>query len=1102
MASSSNAGIRVAVLGPVLVEGTDGSLVEPSGTLGKNFVASLALAKSAPRSATALIDDLWGDDPPRQAKAALQTLVSRVRSECAHGLIESRNGGYALVAGAEGTDLDRAIHYRDAARTSASKGNHTDVAAQATAGLSLWRGEPGSDVNADLAADLRARADPLRAELRHLRAESMIELGRAADVVGEVEGLAAALPLDEGLQLLLLRALAAAGRRKDAIAAFARYRALLRDELGTSPSEKLVQVNAALLREDDPAVRQNDAAPSDETPVRVARVRIGLRTAPNQLLGRERDLAALEELMNSSRLTTILGIGGLGKTRLALELGQRASETTPAVVVVELASVRSGDDVTLALGSTLGIREVNGSGRALSDPGVRLDVRERILSVLGERQTLLIVDNCEHIVDAAAAWIGDILASTTNVRILATSRSPLAISGESVYQLDSLASGDDNGQSGPAIRLFMERAEAARPSVSLPVDIIARLCTRLDGLPLAIELAAARVRSMSVEEIERRLSHRFTLLTSGERTAPERHRTLMAVIDWSWNLLNEDERKLLRRLSRFPDGFSADAALIVGADDDNADITDALDGLVNQSLVAATETRVPGLLRYRMLETVREFGEVALVDAGEDARVRAAMAAWAHAFCARMLPQLESMDQVRAFQIVASEQDNLVAVLREALADENADAVVTVFAALAYHWSMRGGHSDVAGFGKAILRATKHYVPDASHLTAAITTFAIVSVSIMFGDARTGIVGRGRLRTVKELGPASIPRIDVIAELILAVSDPPKAMALLDRYQKSTDEGLVALSSLIVAQLHENAGELENAIASSRRAFEVAGPLGDVWLQSTAAQGLANLHSQQGDTVRALEWAEKSRQGLSALQANGDLQQLSWLIALNQLPTTPDAARATFDAFVAEGDQALGFDYLDLRSIGWAGLAEIALGEGRAEQGREFYRNAVNAFHYSRGRMAPWNTIATTGCLCAYVFTDSTEQLYIDGLARRIRSKLLATRRVMQVITDMPVAGTAVVGLSTWILSPRRVASAAAREIGLRLLFLGEAMGGRQDLPSLNRNRLTDIAISTQGAAAVDEARASVAGLSPMDALDLACELLTSAEVRGLVSAR
>ncbi|WP_349899296.1 ATP-binding protein [Parafrigoribacterium soli] len=1082
---ADGAGTRVAVLGPVLVEGRAGTLVEPSGTLGKSLMVALMLARGGALSVTSLIDDLWGDEPPRQAKAALQTLVSRVRAECADGLLVSTNGGYALAAAPDATDLGQATALRDAARASVAAGNHAAAEEQSSAALALWRAEPGVDLSEAPAADLRSRASTLRSELQRIRVESLMRIGRSAEAVTALEALAAAASLDEELQLLLMQALAAAGRRNDALASFARFRAALRDELGTSPGQQLVQFNAELLRDDPPA------APAE----RSGRVRIGLREAPNGLLGREHDLVALEELIRSSRLTTILGPGGLGKTRLAQELAHRAS--VPAVIVVELASVRSGDDVTLALGSTLGIREASGSSLTITDANVRLDVRERILATLGERETLLVMDNCEHVADAAAAWIADILASTTTVRILATSRSPLAISGESVYPLDSLASGDEESGLGPAGKLFIERALAARPGVTLPLTTITRLCTRLDGLPLAIELAAARVRSMSVEEIERRLNNRFALLTSGERTAPERHRTLVAVIDWSWNLLGESERALLRRLSRFPDGFSAEAAQVVGSTD-GADVTDALDGLVTQSLVSASEDASTGEMRYRMLETVREFGEMALVDAGEDLAVRAAMAEWAETLAGGLMSSLGSSGQIRSFHVLALEQDNLVTVLRSTLDDGNADAVVTIFASLAYYWAMRGAQSDIAGFAGAVLRATTGYTPDAEHLTAATATYMIAAASAFVGDTRRAMLARGRLRAVKRIGPAADARIETLSRLLLAFNKPAEAMAILAEARTSADNGMAALGALLGAQLEENGGELETAIVSSRRAYDLSESAGDVWLQSTAAQALANLHSQRAETEQALEWAAKSRDGMNALQANGDLQQLSWVIAMNELRATPENARGTFESFVAQSDEDLGADFADLRSIGWAGLAEIALADGRVADGLALYRRSIDAFSRDKGRMAPWYIIVASACISAHVFAGAagTESTYLEDLVRRVRIRVLVSSRTRREFMDLPVAGASLVGISAWLLSTAAPEAAHSHELGLRMLLLADVMGGRQDMPSLGRARWVDAAVAAHGTAAIDAARASVAGLSPRQAFVLACELLRDPTLR------
>jgi hypothetical protein len=424
-----------------------------------------------------------------------------------------------------------------------------------------------------------------------------------------------------------------------------------------------------------------------------------------------------------------------------------------------------------------------------------------------------------------------------------------------------------------------------------------------------------------------------------------------------------------------------------------------------------------------------------------------------------------------------------------------------VFATLAYYWSMRGAHSDVAGFGSAVLRGTRHYVPDAAHLTPTITTYTFVCMNALFGDLRSGMLARGRLRSVKRLGVAEEPRIEAMSNLVLVATDPQRLATLLAEYRESANAGVATLSTIMGAQLEENAGEVELAIASSRHAYDLAVQLEDVWMQATAAQGLASLYSQHGVTDLALEWAEKSRQGMSALQANGDLQQLSWLIAMNQLPTAPARARVTFEALVSDSAEELGADYVDLRSIGWAGLAEIALGEGRIDDGLRLYRHSVDTFGQGHGRAAPWFSLTAGGCVCAHVRAGSDDQPYIEALARRIRTRLLVSTRLREELADMPVSGAAITGLSAWVLSPGRSRSTAARGLGLRLLFLAAAMGGRQDLPSLNHQRQVDAARAAHGSAAVDTARASVAGLSPRAAHDLTCELLRAPELRELLAA-
>jgi len=445
---------------------------------------------------------------------------------------------------------------------------------------------------------------------------------------------------------------------------------------------------------------------------------------------------------------------------------------------------------------------------------------------------------------------------------------------------------------------------------------------------------------------------------------------------------------------------------------------------------------------------------------------------------------------VRAFHLLELEQDNLVTVLRAALDDGNADAAVTIFGTLAYFWAMRGAHSDVVGFAGAVLRATDKYTPDAAHLTATIATYLVVVAATFITDLRSAALARGRLRAVKRLGTAADPRVEMLSDLLLAFTRPPEALTILAEARASSDTNLASLAALLGAQLEENGGEPATALASSRRAYDLSLPLGDVWMQSTSAQALANLYSQHGDTERALEWAETSRAGMNALQASSDLQQLSWVIAMNEIGSAPEKARGIFDSFVAQNDEDLGPDFADLRSIGWAGLAELAIGAGHTNEGLELYRTSVDSFGREKGRMAPWYVIMAAACLCAHARAGSADSAYLDTLAHRVRIRVLVSSRTRREFMDLPVMGASIVGISAWLLAATGHNVARKHEIGLRLLFLAEAMGGRQDMPSLNRARQVDAAVAAHGTSEVDAARASVAGLSPRQAVALACELL------------
>jgi len=1071
--------LRVAVLGPVLVEGARGEMIEPPGATAKGLVAALVLARG-PLSVRGIVDDVWADAAPRNEKAALHTVVSRLRSVCADDLVGSVSGGYVLAIAADQCDLGRATALRDRARAASADGRWEDALAATRTALSFWRGEPGSGLGeSELAERLADTAGRLHDELLRLHTSARVELGDVDAALADLESQLTQHPLDEELELLRLRALAAAGRRTEAVRLFAEFRGRLRETLGTNPSPALVELNATLLRESDAATA-------------TARVAVGLRTAPNELVGRSEDVVAVESLMHQARLTTILGAGGLGKTRLAQEIAARASERVPAVYVVELAGARSGDDVPFVLATTLGIRELTGARLKLSDPGVRVDVRTRVLAALRERPTLLVLDNCEHLVDAVAQWAADILDGTTQVRLLATSRAPLMIAAESVYQLDSLTSASTGAEPAPAVRLFLERARSARPSVVLPLETVAHLCDRLDGLPLAIELAAARVRSMSVEEIERRIGNRFALLRGGDRTAPERHRTLLAVIEWSWDLLTEAQRRTLRRLSRFVDGFSAEAAQRVAAGADHADIGDDLEALVNQSLITVSENENTGALRYRMLETVREFGDLELASADETERVQDATLGWAADFGARMAEEDFGPQQVAAFRRVDVEQENLVAALRTAIELRRGDVIVAIFACLGYHWSLRGAHSEVYALADSVVAALTDYEPDDAQLNATVVSYALIAGTLFYGSARGWVRPLGRLRKLMRTRRPRDERTAALADLLLSVNDPEKTARLIARLQKSDDPGTAAFGHLIGAQLLENGGDTTGSLEASRVGYEAAIAARDTWSEGMAAQSLAQLYSQTAQPRAALEWAQRARPLLASLQASDDLRQLDWLVAINQIAIGDTAsARPTLEFLVRADADEIGFDYTDLRAIGFAGLGELAMVEGHEQTAIELFRAGAAVFDQTRTPGAPWFHAIGAGAIAVAVRAGLADDPHTVTDVRKLRLRLLVSRRSRPKNIDHPITGTGLLGLAIWLLAPdRSTAGDRDVELGIELLALAHGLSSRQDFPATNWQRAADEATSTHGDAALSHALARVDALDMDARTDRAFELI------------
>ncbi|MBL0885970.1 ATP-binding protein [Myceligenerans indicum] len=1101
----------VAVLGPVEVL-PDTVPVAPSGHRTGVLLAVLALAAPRPVPVATLVDTLWGEDLPAVPRAALQSLVSRLRA-VAPGTVRSGPGGYGLDVP---TDLDLA---RDAAArartllTSAGGASGTDPGAGRAAGhdtepgtepgteaaavldraLALWRAAPGEDLaghSPGVAAELADAARRVRTELLTLRRTAARRTADHDTLAALARAALEADPLDEDAARDLMTALVATGRPDEAVRVYAGLRHQLVAELGTDPAPDITALHDGLLSPAGPARR---GLPAEATP----------------LLGREEDVAAVSGLLRTHRLVTVLGPGGLGKTRLAREVARAERH----VVMVELAGVRTDDDVVLAVADGLGVSAGSATTR-LADRLLAGDLHEQIAARVRGASLLVVLDNCEHVADGAARWAGELLAAGPGVRLLATSRSPLQLTAEQVYPLAPLVSRHGGG-TGPAVELFRQRARAARPGASLADDVVARLCDRLDGLPLAIELAAARVRTLSVEEIERHLDARFALLRGGDRSAPDRHRTLEAVIDWSWNLLTDGQRALWRRVAVLPDGVPARAVAVLGragTDTGGApnggehlfDVLDDVDGLVAQSLLTVTEP--DGDVRYRMLETVREFGLLRLSEAGEEETVREALWAWALGVAARCEADFLGPGQPGVVAELARESDNLLFALREAARPGAAgparpDVVVRLFVMLGGVWMVSDAGERILGLVPLLNDAvTGWQVPEEQAGTTALALLLAVGAA-QFPGGGNAARPLARLRRLLRDHPGIGERTRVIAEH--ALSTPQEALAGLAGLGDHPDPLIGFLACMGVAQEAENAGRIQLALERSLRAYERGRDVGDVATRAAGAMYVASCAAEQGDLVTAAQWSATARALLDELGAHAMQRQLDGIdlaVALEEGDLRrAEEVCARLEA--ARDDEAGGRDVL---AAAESYRAEISLARGDVSVAFTWYERAIAAISAGDGPgpHTPWVIILGSAYLVRLAehgrtggSQDSGTAVGGEARAAEVLSRVIDAvgiyRRWNTRPMDHPVVGTACLGVGVH-RALGSDATAAAGGAALELVALGEVMGARQDMVALRHERLFALLTRRYGDDAVSAARAAA---SRMPREDLPARALTLLEV-------
>ncbi len=747
--------VRIGILGPLELRDEAGQLVPLGGARLRALLIRLALAAGRTVPAERLATDLWDGDGPADAANALQALVSRLRSVAGRAMVEHHPGGYLLAVDPGQVDANMFERLVLAARAALAADDHTRGTTLLRQALGLWRGPALADVEeAAFAAGPIARLEELRLAATEDRIEADLALGHGAGLAPELEELVAAYPLRERLRGQLMRVLYLGGRQAEALAGYEDTRQLLASQLGVDPSPGLAAVHLAILRGDPglgrpaadrPAVGRSgvgrpgvDWLAGGRPEVERRARRSNLPAQLTSFVGREEELNRVGKLLGESRLVTLTGPGGTGKTRLAVEVSARLTDQMPdGVWFVPLAPVRGALDVPQAVLSAISAPEAAWIADA-ADPvlGAVLPPLDRLADVLATRELLLVLDNCEHLIGSVARLTGRVLAEAPGVRILATSREPIGVTGETLCPVPSLplppddaggaATGGRAGSGTPgaaaadgaaadgaaamqygAVRLLAERAAAVRPGFTVDqvsAEPVIRICRALDGNPLAIELAAARLRSLTPGQVASRLDDRFSLLTAGSRTALPRHQTLRAIVDWSWDLLSENERTVLRRLSVFSGGATPGAAELVCGPLPVADpggLIDVIASLVDKSLVTATgEAEV----RYRLLETVRAYAAERLAEAGEETQVRAAHARYFLGLAEQGEPQLRGADQLLWLARLSAEHDNFAAALRYAIGVRDAATGLRFVAALAWFWFMRDYEAEAAEWATAVPR--------------------------------------------------------------------------------------------------------------------------------------------------------------------------------------------------------------------------------------------------------------------------------------------------------------------------------------------------------------------------------------------------------------
>ena len=982
----------------------DGAELPVSGLRRRALLVRLALQSGGVVGFRTLIEQLWPEDEPANPVPALHSLVARLRRALPVGVLCSEPAGYRLELPTEAMDVVRFEQLVAEGRRLLRGGDPESALQRSDQALRLWRGEPLAEFAEFPFAQMEATR--LR-ELRLSASEDRIEAGLAggaepSTLVPELERLVALHPLRERLRSLLIRSLDADDRRPEALTAYENYRVLLSQELGADPGPDLRRLHLELLSvEPEPGV-----APHDPD----VRRRGNLRAPLTSFVGRELELARTRDRLRESRLVTLVGPGGVGKTRLATETAAAGDQET---WLVELGSVTEPAEVWPAVAAAIGI------------PGTT-NLPTRLAQTLASVPTLLVLDGCEHLLAAVAELAEDLLGRCPQLRVLATSREPLGITGEALQPVPPL-------DQESTVRLFTERARAARSSVARD-PVLEQICRRLDGLPLAIELAAARLRSMPIPVLAERLEDRFRLLAGGSRTALPRHRTLRGVVAWSWDLLKPDERAAADRASVFVGGFTAEAAEHVGVAEDT------LYALVDKSLLVEESGR------FRMLDTIAEYGIERLIERGALQHTRSAHAACYLALAEAAEPWLRGADQLPWLAKLGKERENLLAAFRFALDSGDADTAIRLAAGLSMYWMLSGAHTESLRWIGAALR-----MPDAA--PSEIRTRAVMGylLNAMFAGELSDL---DPSLLLPEAEPAEPTGALVRGLAALAGGDTEAGTQALRPWSDASDPWLRGLIWLVRAMLDGAEGRTAEGRRDLTEAVTAFRLSGERWCLSLTLMSLASDRANELDVgTVATDAIAMLDEAVALTRELGTHQQQVWLLLVR------------IDAGDREGARSDLLRLLnDPRSRRQQALARLPLADLARQDGDLAEARRQLELAGERGDLAYLTMYASTAGFLA------AAEGRLDAAEQRLRQAV----EMAASMPDMPMLAQVVVGMAD-VRWRRGDPAGAAELLGSAAAIRGGPNAGNPDVARL-RGELAAYTERYAAASAQDPA-AALAGI-------------------------